>query len=243
MHAETHFMRQHDTIEIEKVDFNNCPKFQGEVVTKARKFRKMLDAQNDNYMTINAVLTWKQKYNIDIAAPHWLVVRLCSKEERVRLLHWKILHMTYPTNIILHKMGLRENNLCQDCKVVDFVEHFFFHCRKISKIWLYVENYIHAKIGIQLKLIEKDVLLGYKVENVKQAKVRFINHVIMIAKMCIGNFRYGKALDIQCIFEREVQIHHTMVSEPTDITPTFITPTHVRSLPKLFIFSLEKRRL
>ena len=33
--------------------------------------------------------------------------------------------------------------------------------------------------------------------------IRFINHMILITKMVISKFRYGKSYDIVCVFEFE----------------------------------------
>lgn len=43
------------------------------------------------------------------------------KEERVCLLHWKLLHRIYPTNVVLDKMVFRTLNKCgfsfSSCKI------------------------------------------------------------------------------------------------------------------------------
>ena len=52
-----------------------------------------------------------------------------TKETRLRVLQWKILHNIYPTNILLYKMKVRDDRMCSYCNdAVDCIEHFFFDC-------------------------------------------------------------------------------------------------------------------
>ena len=60
----------------------------------------------------------------------WTLAKKCTKESRVQLLHWKILHNTYPAGIP-HKMGIRSSNKCQFCDEIDYLEHFFWYCKKV----------------------------------------------------------------------------------------------------------------
>ena len=57
---------------------------------------------------------------------------------------------------------------------------------------------------IKLKL--KDVLFGYN-ETENSSDVLAINHVILIAKMCISKYRYDKYIDL-LLFERELSLRN-----------------------------------
>ena len=54
---------------------------------------------------------------------------------------------------------------------------------------------------MRLKL--KAVLFGYN-ETESNSDVLAINHVILIAKMCISKYRYGKYFDLFFLFERKL---------------------------------------
>ena len=58
---------------------------------------------------------------------------------------------------------------------------------------------------IKLKL--KDVLFGYN-ETENGSDVLAINRVILIAKMCISKYRYGKYYDRFFLFERELGLRN-----------------------------------
>ena len=58
---------------------------------------------------------------------------------------------------------------------------------------------------IQLKL--KDILFGYN-ETENSGNVLAIIHAILIAKMCISKYRYGKYFDLFLLFEREPSLRN-----------------------------------
>ena len=44
---------------------------------------------------------WKRKFDFEIEMEHWTLPYIVTKEIRLRVLQWKILHNVYPTNIHL----------------------------------------------------------------------------------------------------------------------------------------------
>lgn len=169
-----------------------------------KKFRSLLTKQKAN--TPCSIHFWMNKYNYKIERNHWMIANNCTKEERLRLLHWKILHNIYPTNILLHKMKKRENNRCSLCGDIDFIEHFFFKCPRISLFWKNVEKQIYIKTGSQIKLKETDVLFGFQPNKQQDQTIRNINFILLVAKMSISIYKYGEGFDPNCIFERELSI-------------------------------------
>ena len=47
-----------------------------------------------------------QNLRVELNENYWEVAIRCTRETRLRVLHRKILHNIYPTNILLRKMGL-----------------------------------------------------------------------------------------------------------------------------------------
>ena len=95
------------------------------------------------------------------------------------VLHWKILHNIYPTNI-LHRMGISENRNCKFCTdEIDYIEYFFWSCGKINLTWKKVEEYAYFKFDKLIKL--KDVLFGYN-ETENGSDVLAINHIYSSSK-------------------------------------------------------------
>ena len=136
---------------------------------------------------------------------HWGMANNVTKEVRLQELQWKVLHNIYPTNILLSKMGVARNSHCTYCtNEIDYIEHFFFSCERIAPIWRKVEqtcsDYCKQKITIR----PEQAILGYHDKDMLVANLQMINHVILVAKMCIGKFKYGKPLDIIVMFESEL---------------------------------------
>lgn len=152
---------------------------------------------------------WLHNFNIEIEKENWMCAKDCTKETRLRLLHWKVLHNIYPTNILLNKIGYANSNKCQFCNVIDYPEHFFYECRKIKKIWKIVENKIYLKFDMVAKIGVTDVLLGIGKRQGLCTEIKmYCNLLIIIAKMCIGIVRYGTPLEIEILFNKELLIRH-----------------------------------
>ena len=84
---------------------------------------------------------WKRKFeNIDIDSKVYLMAVTVTKEIRLQVLQWKIIHNIYPTQILLFKMGKSANSNCKYCNERDFLEHFFCTCSAVKPIWAPVEN-------------------------------------------------------------------------------------------------------
>lgn len=172
--------------------------------TSPRHFRLLL--VKNKTTTAKAVSFWRNKYGILIDKNYWLHAYKCTNEERLRLLQWKILHNIYPTNILLNKMGIKETNKCDFCDEVDFIEHFFCSCTKLNNFWKYVRKQIANYTGKDVNFNISDILLGYQVAYIKDNCIKHINHILLIAKLTISKFKYGKRIHLECIFDYEMKL-------------------------------------
>ena len=183
------------------------------ICLKARDFRQLII--DTKYTEPCAAHFWKNKLNLQINDNIWKLAYNTTRESRLRELQWKILHNLYPTNILLQKMGEAQNNLCSLCQnEIDYIEHFFFHCPKISELWSYISNIINKDSEQRITLTAESVLFGIqssKMPNLNQMQCKFINHLILIGKMCVGKFRYGIPLNIKIMFEMECSIRKLVI--------------------------------
>ena len=122
----------------------------------------------------------------------------------------RLLHNFYPTNILLCKMKVRDDQMCSYCNdIVDYIEHFFFDCPTIKKFCNYIEQYILITFDIQTHLTVVVVLFGIKQHNYGKVKTKLINHVILIAKMCISMHKKPNAiLPLSMIFENQLRFRN-----------------------------------
>ncbi len=108
------------------------------------------------------------------------------------------------------KRKKRDDRMCSYCyDAVDYIEHFFFDCPTIKKFWNYMEQNIRISFDIQTHLTVVDVLFGIKQHNYGKVKTKRINHVILIAKMCISMYKKTNAfLPLSMIFENQLKLRN-----------------------------------
>ena len=58
---------------------------------------------------------WKKRFDTEIDNRYWEVASNVNQETRLKVLQWKILHNIYPTNILLHKMGIANSETSNAC--------------------------------------------------------------------------------------------------------------------------------
>ena len=126
-----------------------------------------------------------------------------SQETSLRVLQWKLLHNIYPSNILLNKMKVTENQNCPYCPdEVEFIEHFFFYCPVVQAFWKEVEKFIFNQLDIRVHLTVQSVIFGVAVTQSAE-----INQILLIGKMCVSIHRKTKScLSIFSIFEKQIQL-------------------------------------
>lgn len=177
-------------------------------ISAARNFNTLL--KDSNYSPPCSINFWKNKYSIELDKRYWLIAYNSTKEVRLQELHFKILHNIYPTNILLSKIGIRLSNKCTFCpNQIDFIEHFFFWCPKINPVWQSVSERFTRKFSKPIVLSETEALLGLEEkEDLNKIMITHLNHLILIAKMSIGIYKYRSPLNINLIFEKECIIRN-----------------------------------
>ena len=125
------------------------------------------------------------------------------KEPRLMTLNWKITSNIYATKVFLHKIGKEESNVCEVCNEIDYIEHFFFDCKKIKIIWNEVDKIILKLYNVNIKVTQSDVLFGYNCPGKFNA---IINHILSISKLSVSKYRYGKYPDLISLLHFELRI-------------------------------------
>ena len=207
--ALTTFLNAHNT---HPTTQNNGLRNQISIINKpnAKEFRNFI--VKHAYTEPCSVRFWLNKFNFTIDKGTWSLAWNTTQEIRLRELQWKILHNIYPTNILLLKMGLANDNKCPLCRTeIDYIEHFFFTCSVIKYMWNYITALFRQMFNVNITFNEKNVLFGIRGTDVpwlKKQHLKIINHVILIAKMCISKYRYGTPLNLIAMIEYEMNIRN-----------------------------------
>ena len=174
------------------INLGNVPFFCGKQLFKACEFRESM--VNNNKTEPCSKHFWKRKFDYDVTKNDWQLSFQVTQETRLRVLQWKLLHNIYPTNILLYKMKVTENNHCSYCNgIVDFIEHFFFYCPNVRTFWKNVQNFILAKYRTKLTLSVVDVIFGLQNHNELTHEIKqSVNHILLIGKMTISIFKKTK---------------------------------------------------
>ena len=151
--------------------------------------------------------TWQEKYGTNVGKKHWRAVH-GTKETRLRSLNWKLIHNIYPTNILLHKMGVTTSERCTHCDTnIDYIEHMFFHCNSIQRLWKEIETIINTQINVQVNITEEMAILGItEIIGVSHRKVTKINHLLSIGRMVISKYRHGPKRNLIEILETDLKM-------------------------------------
>ena len=156
---------------------------------------------------------WKRKFDILPDKFTWARAKDVTKETRLLVLHWKILHHIYATNIILNKMQIKGDNKCSYCTdKVDYIEHFFYDCPTVQTLWKYIEEKISTKLNIQFTLSVTNVLFGVAKSNHLSSNYSYINNIILIGKMSISIYKKTESvIPLQHIFDKEFGIRQHLI--------------------------------
>lgn len=125
------------------------------------------------------------------------------KEPRLMTLNWKIISNIYPTKIFLHKIGKEQDTICDVCNEIDYIEHFFYYCKKIKSVWTEVNNIVSQQHNSLIRLSVTDVLFGYDIKD--DDTNNSINKIISVGKLVISKFRYGNHPHLISLLLSELQ--------------------------------------
>ena len=130
----------------------------------------------------------------------------CTKDSRLQLLHWKILHKIYPTGILLHKMGICSSNKCTFFDEIDYLElvFFFLVLQKGSFTMASMHRLYKSYNKITCYSNSKRCFFGYYTDTVAEEKSLLINHLILISKMCTSKNKYGIQTSFEYLFQEQV---------------------------------------
>ena len=96
--------------------------------------------------------------------------------------------------------------MCEECGVLDTIEHLFVECNTVKHIWLEAERIMEQLVGRLPKLRTREYLLGLPFGGTfSKQDTLTINHICLIVKNVISKVRYGNKYNIRCLLEQELR--------------------------------------
>ena len=175
-----------------------------ELLGKRNKLLRNIIKADDSNQSIGEQF-WNRKFEQDIILRYMAVID-STKEIKLRELMFKIFHNIYPTNFMLQKMKISTSNKCSHCDEIDFIEHYFVTCPRLTDFWRAVLEWIDKEIGIKLSNGTPEKLFGIikgEKKHYKGKKVETVNHILTIAKFSIIKSNFFVNLNLIEIFEYE----------------------------------------
>lgn len=95
---------------------------------------------------------WKKNYMLSFK---------CCQETAVQWLQYRILHRILATNSFLYKIKFVKSNLCTFCNIHDeTIEHLFFQCSYVKKIWDSLQKMFEIKFRKTFRLDKQTIIFG-----------------------------------------------------------------------------------
>ena len=114
------FVHSHNICDTVDTELSDQPLFCNRKINTAKDFRKALIFMHDSVLCANGFCS--RKFGLKIDERIWSIPSLITKETRLRVLQWNILLDIFPTNVLLCKMKMRDDQMCSYCNdVVDYM--------------------------------------------------------------------------------------------------------------------------
>ena len=141
--------------------------------------------------TPTAQIRWVQE-DIDVGDDWESIYRLpfqitCST--RLQTLQYKIIHRFFPTRKYLYTRQVIDDPFCDECGLVESIEHCFFECHRVRVFWTELFRKLNLKLSgrSRVDLTLSSVLFGVP------GKLAVVNLIILAGRQCIANQRHRES--------------------------------------------------
>jgi len=124
-------------------------------------------------------LDWRSIYKLP-----YLIVR----EPYLQTFQYKIINRTFNCNHMLYNWKIIETPTCNNCKMIDTLEHYFYECTEIRQFWKNVGQWISDTLEIKYDFTICEVLLGIPICD--DPIFKNFNFIILLGKWFISQKKY-----------------------------------------------------
>jgi hypothetical protein len=121
-------------------------------------------------------------------------------ENKVKELHFKIIHRYFATYKFLHDINMVESSKCIFCGIYEeTINHLFYSCLYVKSFWITLFNVWNNEQNDKIDITEIDIILGFGFKHDTLNKT--VNLLILLGKRYITKCRYERSrLDIKAFF-------------------------------------------
>jgi len=120
----------------------------------------------------------------------WLLPYKFCISNKIKEIHFNILHKIYPCNAMLSKF-MDIDSKCVFCDVEESIAHVFCECNVVQEFWMDLRNHLSNFLSVSYLFTKKDVLCYFTHCN---KSVEFVtNFLILSCKFFIHKHRFLKA--------------------------------------------------
>ena|ERR1712035_154288 len=136
----------------------------------------------------------------------WLLPYKYCISNKIKEIHFKILHKIYPVNCFIAKFTDVVDLCCFCNQSVETISHLFFDCGITKTFWSALNLYFFNPANIQYSFTLKDIICYYN--NNDNKKLEFLlNFVILYAKFHIHKQKFAKSCPNFKIFLSEFELN------------------------------------
>ena len=113
----------------------------------------------------------------------YLLPSKTTKNLKLQSLQFSILHRFTTCNYNLKLWNIIDSPMCQSCNVIDSIEHFFFYCDCIHRLWDRVKIMSKDVLNFTFNGTVLEILLGIPCQ--KNTALQVLNLIILLTKQFI----------------------------------------------------------
>ena len=96
---------------------------------------------------------------------------------------------------------------------INYIEHFFSECPIVVNFEKSIHQKLDSETGLRVELSVQTILFGLQNCTFARFEVYYINHIILVAEICISVFKKTETVNsLYIIFEKENQRRNITIS-------------------------------
>ena len=149
---------------------------------------------------------WLKDCNIDGELINWKSTYAlpfqCTRETKLRVFQFKLLHRRIATNNYLSKIGLSSTDICNFCEEkVETLIHLFWECSRVQIFWQKVQSWlIEHKVISQNFPLPQLTCLGF----INKTNGFLVHHALLLGRFHIYTSKLNKTLPNLRLFSQSV---------------------------------------